>query len=295
MEKIQKALQKSLSSEEARARSGGLPSWPQRTSTETPDPQVVPAGAPKRRAADPAEISYTRTRVAPISEKVLEKRRLIAGLEDHALTDTFRILRTRVLNRMEERGYRTLGVVSSVGQEGKSLVASNLALSLANILTRTVLLVDLDLRAPSVHSYFGIDPEPGLLGYLREGRELSACLVNPGIDRLVLLPNGRPVRSSSELLTMPRMLGLSRELRETYKDRVIIYDLPPLLHTDDALAFLQYLDCCLLVTSEGHTKEHELKQAVTLLKGYPLIGTVVNRSSESPKHVKKSRMTRMTR
>ncbi|KAA5606508.1 CpsD/CapB family tyrosine-protein kinase [Roseospira marina] len=285
MEKIQKALEKSLLSR----------------GQQPPSVRPVPV-APRRPADRPAiadtessAIAYTRTRVAPVSDKEMEKRRLVAGLSTHDQSDTFRILRTRVLNRMEEKGYRTLGIVSSVGQEGKSLVASNLALSLASILTKTVLLVDLDLRAPSVHTYFGIDPEPGLLGYLRDGRALSSCLVNPGINRLVLLPNGRPVRSSAELLTMPRMLGLSKELRETYADRIIIYDLPPLLHTDDALAFMQHIDCFLLVTSEGHTKEHELKQAVSLMKGYPLIGTVMNRSSETSKHVKKSRMTRQNR
>ncbi|MQX35345.1 exopolysaccharide biosynthesis protein [Roseospira navarrensis] len=315
MDKIQKALEKSWLERDrdqaAQRREGSAPARPsppvngvpatRQGSAPSPTVQQPVRTGPTRSpmpvpAADEtdqiADISYTQTRVNPITPKGLEKRRLIAGLPQHAYADTFRILRTRVLQRMEQNGYRTIGVLSSVGQEGKSLVASNLAISLANILTRTVLLVDLDLRAPSIHTYFGVSPEPGLMGYLREGRALSDCLVNPGIDRLVLLPNGRPAINSAELLTMPRMTGLAKELRETYRDRVIIYDLAPLLHTDDALAFMHHIDCCLMVASEGRTTENELKQAVSLLKGHKLIGTVMNRSTETAKHVKKSRATR---
>lgn len=292
MEKIQKALEKSLLARESQAGRDETQSRPRRPKDGANDGSGNGYGARQQKGADPTEISYTRTRISNVSHRSFEKRRLVAALEDHDLSDTFRILRTRVLRRMEKAGYRSLGILSSVGQEGKSLVASNLAVSLARLMTRTVLLVDLDLRAPSVHAYFNVDPGAGLLGYLQDGVDLPACLVNPGIERLVLLPNGRPATKSSELLTMPRMLGLAKELRETYTDRIILYDLPPILHTDDALAFMQHIECFLLVVREGHTKERELKQAVTLLKGYPLVGTVMNRSTESPKTIRKSRMTR---
>ncbi|WP_119166847.1 nucleotide-binding protein [Algihabitans albus] len=270
MEKIQKALEKSLGSGQ----------------TDPSSPAKRPAGL-NGTGRQPAtgtgslDIAYTSTRVTPVHDQKLERHRLMAGIERHALSDTFRMLRTRVLNRMEASDYRTIGIASSVGQEGKTLVASNLAISLAKVLTRTVLLVDLDLRSPSVHTYFGVDPEPGLLGFLNNGLELSQCLVNPGIERLVLLPNGRPVHNSSEVITMPRMLQLSKELRDTYKDRIVIYDLPPVLLTDDALAFMKHIDCCLLVASEGRTKEDQVKKTISLLQGYPLIGSVLNRSSET--------------
>jgi Mrp family chromosome partitioning ATPase len=292
MEKIQKALEKSLLARDAQGGRDDTPSRSRRSAREPAD--VGGHSSADRRAgtSDPTEISYTRTRVSNVPRKSFEKRRLVAALEDNDLSDTFRILRTRVLRRMEKAEYRSLGILSSVGQEGKSLVACNLAVSLARLMTRTVLLVDLDLRAPSIHTYFNINPGPGILGYLEDGAELSTCLVNPGIERLVLLPNGRPATKSSELLTMPRMLGLAKELRETYKDRIILYDLPPILHTDDALAFMQQVECFLLVVREGYTSERELKQAATLLKGYPLVGTVMNRSTENAKTIRKSRMTK---
>lgn len=271
MEKIQKALEKALGSDQAREPSAAR------------KPALVngTAARPAPSGTGSLDISYTATRVTPVHDQKLERQRLMAGIERHALSDTFRMLRTRVLNRMEASDYRTLGIASSVGQEGKTLVASNLAISLSKVLTRTVLLVDLDLRSPSVHEYFGVDPEPGLLGFLKDGLELSQCLVNPGIERLVLLPNGRPMHNSSELITMPRMLQLSKELRDTYKDRIVIYDLPPVLLTDDALAFMKHIDCCLLVAAEGRTKEDQVKKTVSLLQGYPLIGSVLNRSSET--------------
>jgi Mrp family chromosome partitioning ATPase len=304
MEKIQKALEKSFRDQNREAERGAPASGGDtvpfarvngaRANGEAPQPgRPANRGYTNGHGADeptqPLQVEYTQTRVIAPPKRRLLRRRLIAGQEEHQLSDTFRILRTRVLNRMEANGYQTLGIASAVGREGKTLIASNLAISMARVLTRTVLLVDLDMRSPSVHKYFGVDPRPGLETYLRKDIPLSECLINPGIDRLVLLPTGKPVRNSSELITGPKMTRLARELRETYPDRLIVYDLPPVLQTDDALAFLKYVDCGLLVASEGHTRESDLERVTGLLEDYPLIGTVFNRSSEQPKRYYGSR------
>jgi capsular exopolysaccharide synthesis family protein len=314
VEKIQKALEKSLRSQDPDA---GLPPPANRgTGAGAGGPAGAGSGGAAAssaglralngaraanartkgaRAANAAnggetlKIEYTQTRVVHPPKRRLARSRLIAGNEDHMLADTFRILRTRVLNRMDTCGYRTLGIASAVGREGKTLIACNLAISMAKILTRSVLLVDLDMRSPSVHRYFGIDPRPGLEAYLRRNVELSQCLVNPGIERLVLLPTSRSVRNSSELITTPRMIDLARELRETYPDRLIVYDLPPVLRTDDALAFMKYVDCALLVATEGRTREDDLQKLVGLMDDYPVIGSVLNRSSEKPQRYYGSR------
>jgi capsular exopolysaccharide synthesis family protein len=214
------------------------------------------------------------------SPDTLAANRLVAAMPEHELNDTFRVLRTRVVQRLEDNGYSTLMVVSPNAGEGKSVLAANLAISLAKLSARSVLLVDTDLRRPSVHTLFGVNGSPGLADYLNESAALEDCLVRPGIDRLVLLPAGEPNRASSELLAMPRMQGLATELKARYPDRIVIYDAPPLLATDDAITFSEYVDCSLVVAAEGQTPVADIEQTLSLLEHLPLLGTVLNKSSE---------------
>lgn len=256
MENIQKALEK------ARARrESGAPA----------------SSAPVGGAASPSG-GYTRTRVIRPDPAALKEHRIIVAENGHRLTDTFRILRTQVMQEMTAGRHRTLAVTGPNPNEGKTFIAVNLAVSLAMLTESTVLLVDLDLRRPAVHKCFGLKPDVGLGEYLLHSVPLADCLINPGIDRLVVLPGGAPLRTSSELLSSPKMLSLARELKERYPDRVIVYDLPPLLVTDDALVFLSHAECCLLVASEGKTQVSDIQRSLELLQSTKLLGTVLNKS-----------------
>jgi capsular exopolysaccharide synthesis family protein len=193
------------------------------------------------------------------------------------LTDAYKILRTQVLHRVRENRWNVLGVTSAGKQEGKTTVAINLGISLAMEGNQTVLLVDTDLRAPRAHHAFGLKEGRGLVDYLLDGVPVDNLLVNPDIDRFVLLPGGRAVTGSTELLTSPRMLALAKELKHRYPSRLVLFDLPPLLDAADALAFSPHLDAMLLVIDAGRTQAEQLEQAVRLLKGTPIIGTVLNK------------------
>ena len=129
-----------------------------------------------------------------------------------------------------------------------------------------------------------MDHGPGLTDYLLLNTDLPDCLVNPGIERLVLLPVGTPVQNSSEVLGSPKMLSLANELKTRYPDRLVIYDLPPLLTGDDALVFLPRLDGCMLVVEERKTRTQELERALDLLKDGKLIGTILNKSQMETTH-----------
>lgn len=225
-------------------------------------------------------ISYRETRVAIPAEKSLEKNRVISSVTNRDLSDIYRLLRTRVLYRMDALGFKSIAITSPNRGAGKTQTAINLALSLAMNVTRTVLLIDTDLRSPAIHKLVGIDAEPGLQDFLLNEASLSSCLVNPGVERLVILPLAYSLPSSSELLASPKMISLTQELAQRYPERIIIYDLPPLLFSDDALIFLKYVDCCLLVTDEGGTKKNELVQSLNYLEQFNLIGTVYNKTSE---------------
>jgi Mrp family chromosome partitioning ATPase len=154
-------------------------------------------------------------------------------------------------------------------------------MALAQAMHRTVLLADLDFRNPSVHRRFEIDIEYGLIDYLLDDVPVSEVLVNPGIERLVVLPAGRnAVPNSSELLASPKMIQLVEELKSRYPARLIVFDLPPILWSDDTLAFSPYVDATLLVVADGITTHDELKRAGEVLDGDTVIGTVLNRSKE---------------
>lgn len=219
-----------------------------------------------------------KTRVVPTDGEALRERRVVAPLLHEELADTFRILRTQVVQKLEACGASTLAITSPGAGEGKTLTAVNLAISLSAYADRFVLLVDLDLRRPGVHRLFEIAPDVGLTDYLSRDVPLADCLVSPGIERLVLLPVGAPLLTSSETLASPKMADLAGELKNRYADRIVLYDLPPLLLTDDALVFLRLVDACLLVFEEGATRQADIERAMELLDGINVIGTVLNKA-----------------
>ena len=99
---------------------------------------------------------------------------------------------------------------------------------------------------------------------------------------LVVLPARSGLANSSEILAGPRSRELVTELRSRYPERIIIYDLPPVLTADDALAFAPLVECGLVVAAEGRTRRQDLVRAIELLSKTPLVGTVLNRATDAP-------------
>jgi Mrp family chromosome partitioning ATPase len=118
--------------------------------------------------------------------------------------------------------------------------------------------------------------------YLLEGVAVQKILVYPKIQGLVILPGSVPLTTSSEALSSRPMLQLVQELKRRYPMRWVIFDLPPVLVSDDVLAFAPYIDAMLLVAEEGKTLRPELSRAAELVKAsnQNLIGTVLNNSME---------------
>lgn len=230
-------------------------------------------GLPFSRATPPI---YRETPVVPFRPAAFEANKVVANRPGHPVADIYRTLRARVQQRLLRDHRRSLGITSPGEGEGKTWTAVNLALSLALDENQTVLLVDLDLREPGIARYFGIKPKLGINDYLLGRATVAECMVNPGIERLVLLPAVGSLGNSAELLSSPQMASLARELKQRYADRLIIYDLPSLLTVGDAIGFLPNLDATLLVLRDGKTRAADLRRAVELLAGHELIGTVLN-------------------
>jgi non-specific protein-tyrosine kinase len=157
--------------------------------------------------------------------------------------------------------------------------------SIAQELNRTVLLVDADLRKHTKHhkdfasDFFGTDMKEGLSNYLLGQAEIPDLLVNPGIEKLVLLPSGSPLPNSAELLGSNKMLMLVNDIKSRYSnDRIIIFDCASLLTCADPLVLSQYVDGILLIVEHEKTTETQLQKTMELLKEKPVFGTVLNKS-----------------
>lgn len=208
----------------------------------------------------------------------LARNRVIATSGNSPGSEAFKMLRTRVRRSMEAQQLMTLAVSSAAASEGKTLIATNLAIRMAEDNTE-VILADFDLRHPSVSQLLGLDPSlPGLRDYLSGRVRLEDACVCPGPERLAILPNTTVSEDSSEILRSSKMSELVAELRAGGPSRVVIFDMPPLLYADDFLAFAPYVDALLLIVCEGKTKRVELAEAYDMLTGVNVIGTVLNKS-----------------
>lgn len=236
---------------------------------------VEEALAPAR--PEPLRYAYTTTRVqADIRDRLLRLPQVVRA-DDSRLCETFRMLRGQVLPRMRADGHQVLAVTSARRVEGKSLTALNLALTMAADLDTSVLLVDAELDGQRLQKLLGLATQPGLAEQLLNQTPLPELLLNPGIERFLFLPAGAgPVANSSELLATRAMQHLMQELRQRYADRVIVVDLPPLLDTADALAFLPCADTTLFVVETFESRVRDLEAAAELLAPFNLIGTVLS-------------------
>jgi non-specific protein-tyrosine kinase len=248
--------------------------------------KVMPStGAAISECRPELEICYSDTKIKKIDESLLKKGKVISLFHDIDKIDEIKTLRTQILNHLNEVGGNTILITSSNPYEGKTFTAINLGVSIAQELDRTVLLVDADLRKHARYhkdfavDFFGTDMSEGLSNYLLGQAELPDLLVNPGIERLVLLPAGRPLANSTELLGSPRMVMLVNDIKNRYADdRIIIIDSASILTCADPLVLSRYADGILFVIEHEKTTTAQLNKSMELLKDKPLLGTVVNKT-----------------
>lgn len=273
MEKIKDALEKAKSKAEQKP-----------VRTPSPAPEAGPTQENIQELANETNlnaINYTNTKMVELSAQHLEKNRIVAYNKSESATWIFDKLRTQVLQKMQENNWNTIAVLSPTPASGKSFVAINLAISIANQPQKTAMLVDFDLRKPRVAKYLGLDCEKSLNDYLDGSAALQDALINPGLPHLVVLPTMRPVSHPAEVLSSARVNVLMQEIAARYESRIIIYDLPPILNADDALIMLKKVDCALLVVGNGMVKETEIEEAMHHIPKDKLLGVVLNKAEVS--------------
>jgi Mrp family chromosome partitioning ATPase len=248
--------------------------------TTAPPSEPVASG---EGVATTGSFLYTRTRVFTPSAEVLEDNRILNPASAEPAAAAFRMLRTQILQRMDGHGWRSLAIFSPTASDGKTTTAINLAVSLASDHSHSVLLVDFDFKRPTLAARLGLSPEFGADDALTGTARIEDCLYHPaGFERLVVLPARSTLANSSEILAGPRSRDLVNELRSRYPERIVLFDLPPVLSADDALSFAPLVECGLVVVAEGSTRRNDLVRTIELLHKTPLVGTVLNRAADTP-------------
>lgn len=224
-------------------------------------------------------------RNAQLDAITLETNKILSDRSDPRATAAYNIVRTRLLQRLAGNGWQSIAVTGSQAGEGKSLTAINLAIALARDANTSVFLVDMDLKRPSIAAQLGMSFDKGLSDYLAGHAELKEIIYDPGVARLSVVPNAVATAAApSELLGSARMHELVEFLRAEAPRRVIIYDMPPLLMSDDVLTFAPNVDGLLFVVTEGTTDRNALTAARHVLSEMNLIGVVLNRASSGDEH-----------
>lgn len=242
-----------------------------RTQTDSPKPVRQPL-------RDPQAPLPTSPEVADFANPFL----VSANAPNSMVAEEYRKLKSILVKLISQDDFRnTLMVTSCLAGEGKSITSLNLAISLAQEYDHTVLLVDGDLRKPSLHKYLGIEAERGLSDCLLHGVDVGDVMVKTGVGKLSLLPAGTRPSNPGELFSSQKMRELISEIKHRYPDRFIIIDTPPIIPFSECRFLGPTVDGVLFVVMEGAVTPQNLKEGLDALQGANLLGVVFNQATNS--------------
>ena len=250
---------------------------PPATAGSRPQHTTYEAAAPAHHAWTPAA---TATALEPeqtvITASTLD-RHLVAALAPQSLAaEQYRLLRTRIKRAENGRAVRAIVVTSPNKGDGKSLTAANLALTMAQEFQQRVLLIDADLRRPSMHRLFGVPEMPGLADVLLGAVELNQALLNVEHHHLTLLPAGAIPGHPAELLGSASMRRVLDTLRTRF-DHILI-DMPPVAPLADLHIVAPMADGLLMIVRAGVTPRPAIERALAGLDMSKVLGLVLNES-----------------
>jgi exopolysaccharide/PEP-CTERM locus tyrosine autokinase len=212
-----------------------------------------------------------------------ERIDLVADKSSH-IAEVFRVLRSRILFPQDGKPRpKTIMVASSAPEEGKSFVSVNLAVAIARGLDQYSLLVDCDLRRPSLARLLGLQAASnrGLTEYLEGKRELSDLICKTSVEKLSVLTAGSVPLNPAELLTSGKMSRLVNELSGRYSDRFIIFDSPPFQVASESIVLTKKVDGVVLVVGYGKSDRTRIKEMVETIGKDKIVGVVFNGMKES--------------
>lgn len=204
--------------------------------------------------------------------------RLLSATESLSGTaESFRKLRTLIFHPEIGNPPRSIMILSAEPQEGKSFVCANLGVSIANDIDRKALLIDCDLRRPSLQNLFGMKCPKGLVDHLNNKEEdISNLIYATGHPKLSIIPAGLPPSNPSELVSFEKMSSVIKELTTRDEDRLILLDSPPFQAAAETLILSQLVDKIVLVVRWGKAGREGIKKMADSISREKIVGVVFN-------------------
>lgn len=203
------------------------------------------------------------------------------------LAEEFRVIKRPLVNNIQSAEVNGISranlilICSSLPNEGKTFVSINLALSIANELDKKVLLVDADVEKPSISKQLRINPTIGLIEYLENEKiTFSDILLKTDLPNLSIIPAGKRHKYSTELLSSQRMFLFAEEVSRRYKDRIVIFDSPPLLVATQAQILAELVGQVVLVIGAEETPQSVVNDAVAKLAKCDVVMTLLNKTRQ---------------
>ncbi len=279
MSRIEKAIELAAKKRQAVAPVSPEPSVePVQTAPKVEE--VVTPGAAAAREQGHYEVRHEV--FASVPPPVIRNPFLVTATgETGPASEQYRKLKSSIVKLAQlGRFDKSLMVTSAIGGEGKTLTSINLAITLAQEFDHTVLLVEADIRRPTIMKYMEMEAHVGLTDCVLDGIDVGEVLVKTGIGKLSILPAGRMVPNPVELFSSNRMQNLLLEIKNRYPDRYVIVDTTPLLPFAEPQFIAGAVGGVLFVVREGYTSMDKATKALGLLKNHNLLGVVCNGVSQ---------------
>ena len=191
--------------------------------------------------------------------------------------EQIRKIRTHIFHMPDGERKRIIMVTSSLPSEGKSLIASNLAIAIAKGEDQHVLLVECDLRRPALQELFRYQPTPGMSEILQGKRGIADCMIKTPIDKLTILSAAKEAPANpSELLESKNLGALIDELAQRYPDRFVVIDTPPVQATVDPRIIADHVEGIIFVTRYRYTRVSDFRMSLNQLPREKIMGIVLN-------------------
>jgi protein-tyrosine kinase len=238
---------------------------------------------PEKRPETPVRGPVIQVHREIISQKDYDPRLVVMTAPESYEAENFKLLRAQLMFAKDRKRPRTIMVTSAMPGDGKTFVAANLAVSIAQGIDEHVLLVDCDLRRSDLHRMFGLSRSDGLHEYLAGKTQLPELLIKTKINKLSILPAGNPPHNPSELLASSAMKAFLEEIRDRYDDRIIVLDTAPSQVLAEASVLSNFVDGIVFVVRAEKTPRELIRKSIDSLGKDKVLGIVFNGHSQEQK------------
>jgi len=244
----------------------------------TPEQPHSPVGEPQKhvQSAKTEPNLFETTSDADSAMLKIDERLVTLTESSSSVAESFRRLRNKILHPSEGKPVRSILVTSALPEEGKGFVCANLSIIMSQGMEQHALMVEGDLRRPTLAGLFGLSNDRGLVNYLQDGQDISTLIKDTGFKKLSILPSGPPPINPAELLDSTKMSAVIEELVKRYHDRFIIIDSPPMSAGSEIAVLAKYVDGVVLVVRWGKSRREQVKELVDLIGKEKIIGVVFN-------------------